>query len=80
MQSSGPFCGILIQSLQNKILGKAKECIAFMCTISWLIYYIKKKISVVLKNLSYTCRKQKKKKERKRKVRNKMSKIPYSIK
>ena len=42
MQSSGPFCGILIQSLQNKILGEAKECIAFMCSISWLIHYIKK--------------------------------------
>ena len=80
MQSSGPFCGILIQSLQNKILGKAKECIAFMCTISWLIYYIKKKkIFCGSKKLELHMQKAKKKR-RKRKVRNKMSKIPYSIK
>lgn len=63
MQSNGPFCGILIQSLQNKILGEAKECIAFMCSISWLIDYIKNKQKKICgsKNLSYKCRKQKKK-------------------
>ena len=64
MQSSGPFCGILIQSLQNKILGKAKECIAFMCTISWLIYYIKKKNFCGSKKLELHMQKAKKKKKK----------------